>query len=75
MSALERELFYYLHSAQLCQPAVQGLWLTLGHKTQAQKRPEGEARLEVTLCGVKQCWIGHYAADALEHAVWNGVLP
>lgn len=46
------EFFYYVHSAQLCQLAVQGLWLTLGHKPQAEKRTEGEACLEVTLCGV-----------------------
>lgn len=45
------EFSYYLHSTQLCQPAVQGLWLTLGHKPQAEKGTEGGACLEVTLCG------------------------
>lgn len=31
------EFLYYLHSAQLGQPALQELWLSLGHKPMLKK--------------------------------------
>lgn len=52
------EFLYYLHSAQLDLPALQGLWLTLGHKPQAEKRTESEVYLEVSLCLLYQGWMG-----------------
>lgn len=63
------EFLYCLHSAQFDLPALQGLWLTLGHKPQAEKRTESEAYLEVTLCLLYQGWMGQDTSNPFDSQI------